>query len=180
MGNYSCACDFCHTNYKSEQNLSREYISTEKNLNRDSNISIFFQKKYMININSKSSNIFPSTTKIKNLNKNISPSSKLNQLKSSNKEIKKDEIGQIKKINENYEMLQIKDDNKINDKMKMKSNIKTENIKIEKKNLYNDIFFKNKRKYREFKNIGISQSTKVLNESELNSVLLKSTVYEYK
>ena len=180
MGNYSCACDFCHTNYKLEQNLSREYISTEKNLNRDSNISIFFQKKYMININSKSPNIFPSTTKLKNLNKNISPSIKLNQLKSSNKEIKKDEIGQIKKINENYEILQIKDDNKINDKRKMKSNIKTENIKIEKKNLYNDNIFKNQRKNREFKNIGLSQSTKVLNESELNSVLLKSTVYEYK
>ena len=48
MGNHSCACDFCHTNYKSEQNLSREYISTEKNSNKDSNISIFFQNKYML------------------------------------------------------------------------------------------------------------------------------------
>jgi len=180
MGNYSCSCDFCHTNYKSEQNLSREYISTEKNLNRDSSISIVFQNKYMIGLNSDSPNIFPSTTKFKNLNKNISPSSKLNQLKSSNKEIKKDENGQIKKIHENNEMLQIKDDNKINDKMKMKSNIKKENIKIEKKNLYDGNIFKNKRKNIDLKSIGLSQSTKVLNESELNSVLLKSTVYEYK
>ena len=86
MGNYSCACDFCHSNNKSEQNLSREYISTEKNLNKKSNISIFFQNNYMLDINSKSKNIFPSTTKFKNINKNISPSSKLHQIKLSNKE----------------------------------------------------------------------------------------------
>ena len=182
MGNHSCACDFCHTNYKSEQNLSREYISTEKNSNKDSNISIFFQNKYMLGLNSNPTNIFPSTTKIKNLNKNKSPSSELNQLKSSNNEIKNDEIEQRKKINENNEKLQQKDDNnnKINDKKKMKSNIKTKSFEFEKKNLYVDNIFKNKRKNIDLKNIWLSQSNKVLNESDLNSVLLKSTVYEYK
>ena len=116
------------------------------------------------------------------MNKNKSPSSELNQLKSSNNEIKNDEIEQRKKINENNEKLQKKDDNdnKINDKKKMKSNIKTKSFEFEKKKLYVDNIFKNKRKNIDLKNIWLSQSNKALNESDLNSVLLKSTVYEYK
>ena len=136
----------------------------------------------MIGLNSNSTNIFPSTTKFKNLNKNISPQNKLNQLKLPNKEIKNDEIEQIKKIDENNEILQTKNDrdNKINDKIKIKSNINLGSFEFEKKNIYDDNIFKNKRKNIDIKNAGLSQSTKVLNESDLNSILLKSTVYVYK
>ena len=71
-------------------------------------------------------------------------------------------------------------DNKINDKIKIYSNINMGSFEFEKKNIYDDNIFKNKRKNINIKNVGLSQSTKVLNESDLNSILLKSTVYEYK
>ena len=182
MGNYSCTCDFCHTNFKSEQNLSRENISTEKISNNNSNISIFFQNNYMIGLNSNSTNIYPSITKFKNFNKNKSLSSELNHLQLPNKEIENNEIEQIKEINEKKEILPKKEDNdkKNNAKINLKSNKKIENIESKKHNLNDDNIFKNKRKNIDLKNSGISQSTKVLNESDLNSALLKSTVYEYK
>ena len=185
MGNNSCECNDCYTNKnQTEQNLSHEYIGRQKTLSKN-NISFILQNNYILGISS--TNNYPSTTKFKSLYKNNSPSN----LSSTRYNVSNKNISQINnekdfiKLNDDINQKNEETNYKLNDKS-IENNININNINNIDNNLKYDINLfknnenKNRRKNDVFKNILLSQSTKRLNESDLNSVIRKSTIREYK
>ena len=175
MGNNYCKCQICDSNNnKLEKDLSRDFSSTPKTLSINNNFSFNFQKDYLSGINS--SKHFQSSSIFKN---NISPSNLSGQKKNSIK----NNINKNENIINNKEKILncsvYDDDNNKNENLKNKGelnkiNDKQYNYLIINRNINNNICIYKRN------NLLLSQSTKKINESDLNSIIRKSTIHEYK
>ena len=193
MGNNICKCQVFDSGNKSEKNLSREY--TPKTSSKY--ISLNMQNNNLSGLNSTKN--FHSFSKYRNIDKNnISTSNITNQFIIYNN----DEKNKINEYEINAKNVNIEDNkykNELNhslyDDIKnyndnqniINNNNNNSNINIEDNKLQNNnnLLKNNKTKNGRnsdevYKILLFTQSTKKLNESDLNSIIRKPTLKEYK
>ena len=191
MGNDSCKCDICFTN--EETNLSRSSIitpNTSSKLNHsfisqnNSGFNYTKNNKLLSNINILNNTTYDITNRNKTIN---NEKNEISENKNINNEIDNDNpkttcIEKLSNINKNTIL---KTKNQTNENDKKDNKVITHNnymLILEKNKLMNSGNHNagNIRKKNEIYKSFLSQSTKRLNESSLNSVKKKQTVEEYK
>ena len=176
MGNNSCKCeDYFSNNKKLEKNLSKDNIYTPKTSAKNNNFSY-------------STNNFKSSSNIKNLKYNNRPLNALDIYKIPKNTNDKTYSNNLNKDDNKNNFMNNSLHDDINNTLNKNDNNSKKSKKIinvnEKKYDFSDNNNKTN-KYRRnyddiYKNLIISQSTKRLDESDLNSVIRKSTINEYK